>query len=1092
LEFVHLHVHSQYSLQDGFVPVKDLVNRAADLGMRALALTDEHTLAGIPLFWTECHKRNIKPIVGAELNVWYDDAKNRDDDHNRLIFLVESEKGYLNLVYLVTLANNKKDGAFCGVCYSDLFGHTEGLVVLVGARKSWLRYLLSRNMRTEAEEYLNFLVLDDKTSLFDNDQIVFALEPEGGDLDTGIISRLFRAANVGSFLCVAVANVRCLAIEDSICCDFVDNVTPPESFDPKQIRRRRSNQYMMTQREMMSRLDNEMHIAIANTLSIVDRCSRLTLDFESLRSPEQDFIRGMNAETYLCDKTLKCALSRLNVKQLSEEVKERLDLEFDYIMGHNWVNNMLLLHEIAHYCRDNSFMMGVGHNHMLTCLVAYILGITQINPLDYHLRFLGFEEGQEVPTEKRSLYCLSVEVPKQFSPYLSMFLSNHLGADHAVVMGRFKNEQEHVILRRIVRWVGIDKTDENEFILDILQNDKANIDVNMSAKTYFEQKPISTKSKEFISFVLSRTLGIIKGLEPEDGQFAVSADNIRGLVPVVDVQGISISQYDRHALDSFGIPRLLIDSNNMLDILDTAVRCIRDQEHPKFNPEEVSMDDDDTFSMISRADTFGVDLLESLTIRSLLRENSPHSFVDLLRLLSSDEATKAGIMGDICQRLPDCLLAYRLMYVKAHYPRAFFAALLSQSLKNKHHFYLALRELESKSLKLIPPNIHQSGFHFDVKPAGIQVGLMAVSGLSNSIFEVIDHARKSGEFIGIVDFCNRLLHDSGMEISRENLIDRELVESLIESGAMDVFNYKRPQLIWILEQWCNGLWRDSVSECSTTSGIHFRRKGYTEISIPEQEDWTLSEKSQRESKVLGWSPCLNLFWKWNPVLRTLHCVSVSSVNTGRIGHVLCFAGLVASSMVEGHPLSQKYPVVLDFEGRAFVCEKETAMRILNPVYESAPVIAVATVMRDTRELYIRNELVWPVVVASKMLDIAKEIALDLDNFGPLDLLKLNFILRSCRGGKTKVMIREYPKSWMSRVICWWMSHVHISVTPTLVVRLKAFVPEGKLHFILSEEFTKEFVPDLGFPCEIAEAVLPKEDSEDMVDDEEKNSSGSTE
>ncbi len=1033
--------------------------------MRALALTDVHSLAGIPTFWTECQKRKLKPIIGAEVNVWPTGTPATDDEHHRLIFLVESEAGYINLVHIITLANQNRDGDLPGIHYEDLREHTDGLLVIVGGRKSWLRYLLIHNMRDRADNYLNYLVLDGSRALFTEDQVIFALEPEGGDMDMGVISRLFRAAKLGSFLCVAMSPVRCLSREDSICCDFIDKAKAPKSFDIQNIRLS-SPYHMMTAIEMRAMLDEEMHITIQNTYSLVDRCSRFKPDFQSLRSPEQDFIRGMSAETYLCDKTFKCALSRLNVKQLNDEIRDRLEEEFNYIMNNNWANNMLLLYEIARYCREQNFVMGIGRGNMLSCLVAYILGITQINPLEYHFKFLGFKE-ESGDNEQQALYCLPVEVPRHFSPLLSQFLSYHFGNEHAIIMGHYEPMQPHVILRHLMRWINVSKDDSSELMTAVLNEDVTSMHGISVSGCFGDKTKVDLASKEFLCFALNRLSGLLKNIVPESGQFAVSADNITRFVPVVNTTGTNISQYDGNALDAFNIPRLLIANNNMLDLLDMAIRCVRDQEHPRFDPEKLPPDDEDTFTLICRADTFGVELLEKLSIRSLLREKSPHNFSALFKLLSSEEATKAGVKGDICQRLPDTLLAYRLMFVKAHYSRAFFAALLSHLLGQKHRFSLALRELEGKRLTLVPPDIHLSNYYFDVKPSGIQVGLMAVSGMDPHIYEIIDHVRKNGEFVGIIDFCNRLLSENEQFPYMDVDIDRDLVENLIEAGAMDSFKYSRPQMIWLLEQWCNGQWRDSVAECAQTSSSHLKKQGYQPIEVPEQDDWSDSEKIRREEKILGWTPKYNLFRNWNKTLRICRCISVSSVNNRRLHDTMCFAGLIAASIDTGHRLNDDKNVVLDMEGRALLCDEAAAKRALEPQFESIPVVAVATIERSNNELYLKGELVWPVTVAKQFIDTAEMLRLKTDGFTVRRWWRVYRLLAG-EPGKTRVEIVMDHDTIMSRFFNWLLSGKKINMTPNLYCELRALLSDEPIRLVLNEPLPSGFRDDITCDTAIAE------------------------
>ena len=1055
MEIVHLHVQSNYSISSGFASPTELVDRAATLGMRALALTDLHTIAGVPEFWKRCLEKNIQPIIGSELNVWFDDEEQIDDGHHRMILLVESEEGYVNLVHLLNIANNRDGREAKGICYSDLHGHTNGLVALVGGERSWFRFLLKTNPLIKVVPYIDFLLMPEN-NLFDVDKLVVALEPSGDSSDAGIILNQYNMAQSKRLLCVAISDVRCLKVEETVCCDFLDGKTAPEEFDMSTIRRNLCGKHMLTGIEMAGRLNSEAHIAINNSLFVMGRCSMFNPEILQFSSPAQDFVRGMSAETYICDKTLKDATAKLGLRELTNEIRERLDEELNNIMSLKWANNMLLLHEIARFGRDNGYVMGVGRGKILSSLVAYILGVTQINPIQHHFKFLGFNSSDaETGT---GLYCLQVEVPRHFSIRLSEYLSRRLGEEHAIIVGCYQKVSKYNVLQRVLTWLGIDST-KLEHYWDQLDNDQVSElqtdTIGVSSDVWKRDNP------HFVNFLISRLQNCYKGIIPEDGHFAVSGDNLMRLVPLTQYCGIRVAQFDALGLDTFRIPRLEIDDNPMLDLLDMAVRCVRYQDNPKFETDALPLDDDETYLTLSKGDTLGIEMLRKLTLRSMLRENTPRDFQSFLRLLSSREATDAGVIGDIWHRTPDALIAYRLAFVKTHYPKAFYAALLSHKYKDKPQFSLVLREIEGRNISLIKPDINESRYYFHVAADGIKIGMMLVDGLTLQAYEAIDHVRKSGEFTGVLDFCSRVPWDED-----NSGVTMELVNDLIDAGIMDCFDYTRSEMRWMVENYAERAKSGDLSECSTATGRFKFGITQKEVHVPEISKESNNEELQKERRILGWNFGQTVFSRWNSMLRQCKCSGASVISTRMIGKKVCVAGLICNDSSDmNHPIRMNDDdlFVWDLEGKTVVCGRETSDYLKNTANLSEPVIAYGIVSRYTREAFLTAEVIYPVAVLDSLLHLSAKVTIDLSKMTLRKSREFARNLRLFKKGNCELKIRD------GGVLKSILFPSSISLTPEAVRIMKREIPDIEIQVVSSEIYNLDTFNQL-FGCFVENGI----------------------
>ena len=461
----------------------------------------------------------------------------------------------------------------------------------------------------------------------------------------------------------------------------------------------------------------------------------------------------------------------------------------------------------------------------------------------------------------------------------------------------------------------------------------------------------------------------------------------------------------------------------MLDLLDMATRCVRYQEHPHFDPEKIPHDDHETFALFARGDTFGIEMFSDLRIRSILRAEQPDDYASLMKV-----AALVGTEQDVWNRIPDTITAYRLMFIKAHYPRSFFAALLSHSYRDLHLFMRVLRDLENRKIVLLKPDINSSQYYFSVQPKGIQVGLMVVSGMTRQAYDIISHVRQSGEFSGAVDFCSRVLNTHAMHDSELNHVSQELIENLILGGVFDSCGYDRSQLLWMYNHYLEADTQKNLSESSTITGRFRLEAAYKEVEVPLSEPMSVSEKLAGERRVLGWNPGHKVFQKWTSVLQKTNCSGTSAVTARHVGDLLSVVGILCLDAVENHPLKCEGFEVYDCEGKAVLCLPSTVETLRVTVVPGEPVVMLGRVEHLKNELAFKAEYAMPLPLVQHLIDVPARMKIDASKLTPGEYWRLSKEFRGFAKGNCTLQIRNtiftkptwlFPKSVIVSPLLWY-------------------------------------------------------------------------
>lgn len=403
--FVHLHVHSEYSILDSSCKISKLLDRAEALGMDTIALTDHGVMSGVIKFYRQALRRHIKPIIGCEIYVAPGDRTDRSGKAGQrfyhLVLLAENEIGYRNLLQIVSCAHTE------GFYYRPradkqlLREHSKGLIALSACESGEVPRLLQAGDREAA-----LRVAREYETIFGKGNFFIEVQNHGTARDAKIRHQLVDLAQEVDIPLVATCDVHYLAEDDRLAHEVLLNVRANKTLNDPDHRVFDGEGYHFQSGEEMEQAFAELPEAITNTRLIADRCS-LELAFGQSMIPPFELPEGVaTANEYLRSLTYEGAAKRFS--SIDDDVRERLEYELSVIERMDYGTYFLIVWDFVKYSKEHGISVGPGRGSAAGSLVSYCLGITTVDPLKYNLIF----ERSSIPTESACLTLISTSVSR--------------------------------------------------------------------------------------------------------------------------------------------------------------------------------------------------------------------------------------------------------------------------------------------------------------------------------------------------------------------------------------------------------------------------------------------------------------------------------------------------------------------------------------------------------------------------------------------------------------------------------------------------------------------------------------------------------
>ncbi|WP_270670388.1 DNA polymerase III subunit alpha [Paraclostridium bifermentans] len=624
-DFVHLHVHTEYSLLDGFSRIKNLVNRAKELNMSAVAITDHGCMFGAIDFFKVAKKEGIKPIIGCEVYTaprgMKDKDPNFDKSQGHLILLAKDTTGYQNLIKLVSAAYVQGFYYKPRVDIDEIKKHSEGIIALSACLAGDVsQALMNRNYDKAKNIALKY------KEIFGEENYYLEIQdhnlPEQKEVNRELI-RLSKEIGVGL---VATNDVHYVRKEDSKIHDILMCIQMGKTVNDPARMRFGSDEFYLKSREEMEEIFPEVQEALDNTVKIAQMCN-VEFDFNTIHLPQYDVPDGYTPQEYLrmlCFKGLK-----ERYKKPSQEILDRLEYELGVIEKMGYVEYFLITWDFINFARENSIMVGPGRGSAAGSIVSYTLYITDIDPIKYSLLFERF-----LNPERVSMPDIDIDFCYERREEVIDYVKRKYGEDHVAQIITFGTMGAKAAIRDVGRVLDVSYNKVDNIAKEIpfalgMTIDKA-LDTNPNLKKLYEE---DSETKEIID-VSRKIEGMLRHASTHAAGVVISKKPIDEYVPLYKHQDAITTQFTMTTLEELGLLKMDFLGLRTLTVIRDALDLIEKNHNLKINFSKMEYDDPKVYELLSSGNTLGVFQLESAGMRSFMKQLKPDNFEDIVAGIS--------------------------------------------------------------------------------------------------------------------------------------------------------------------------------------------------------------------------------------------------------------------------------------------------------------------------------------------------------------------------------------------------------------------------------------------------------------------------
>ncbi len=648
-DFVHLHCHTEYSLLDGAIRIKDLCAKAKDFGMPAVALTDHGNLYGALKFYLTAKEYGLKPIIGCEVYVCHDHKDKSSELANRryhLVLLAQNAVGYHNLVKIVSLGHLHGFYRKPRVDHDILRRYSEGLIALSAC-------IAGEVPRTYAREGMDaaLAVARSYADIYP-DRFYLELQSNGLQEQVEANAALVRIAEALSLPLVATNDCHYLNADDVEAHDVLLCIQTQAKVDDEKRMRFSTNELYYKSSEEMEAAFAHVPEAIANAGRIADRCEDYNFDFKSYHFPIYELPEGRTlAEEFraLSRKGLTKRLERMPYAVDRSLYEERLERELDVICDMEFPGYFLIVQDFINWAKDNDIPVGPGRGSAAGSLVAYALRITNLDPIPYNLLFERF-----LNSERISMPDIDVDFCEAKRQRVIEYMHRKYGAESVSQIATFGKMLAKGVVRDVGRALGMSfqETDRIAKLIpaDLKMTIKKALDLEPDLRTLYATDPQITKLLD----TAMRLEGLSRHASIHAAGLVISDKPMIDYLPVYrgkreeDV----VTQFDMKMVEKVGLVKFDFLGLRNMTVLDDALKNIAAQAKAVPDLDSLPLDDEGTYKLYSNGDTDGIFQVESSGMRAYLRQLKPSVFEDIIAMLAlyRPGPLKSGMVSEFIRR----------------------------------------------------------------------------------------------------------------------------------------------------------------------------------------------------------------------------------------------------------------------------------------------------------------------------------------------------------------------------------------------------------------------------------------------------------
>lgn len=616
--FTHLHVHSEYSLLDGSIRIKDLPKKVKELGMDSLALTDHGNMFGIIQFYKECLKENVKPILGCEVYVSEKELSNKTRENKRfhLILLAENDEGYANLMKIVSIG--WVDGFYYKprIDYEVLKKYSKGLIALSACLAGEVqRNILNRDFEGAVEAAKKY------RDIFGERNFFLELQNHGIKEQLEVNKYLLEIHKKTGIGLVATNDVHYLTKDDAEAHDVLLCIQTGKTLDDKDRMKFQTQEFYLKSPEEMQELFSSYPDAIENTEKIAKRCN-VNIEFHNYKLPKFTAPNGMKNEDYLKELSIKGLKERY--KEIDDKIQKRFEFEFNTILSMGYIDYFLIVRDFINYAKKNNIQVGPGRGSAAGSIISYALGIVDVDPLKFNLLFERFLNPQRV-----SMPDIDIDFCYERREEVIEYVREKYGQDHVSQIVTFGTMAARGAIRDVGRVMGISYSKVDYIAKQVPQQINMTIEKALEISSELRNLYEEDQVKKLIDTALK-----IEGLPRHTSTHAagvVIADRpITDYVPLARNDDIILTEFNMTELEELGLLKMDFLGLRTLTVIRDAVDMIEKNYGEKIDFKDHSYDDKNVLKLFEKANTLAVFQFESQGMRNFLKELKPDAFEDLV------------------------------------------------------------------------------------------------------------------------------------------------------------------------------------------------------------------------------------------------------------------------------------------------------------------------------------------------------------------------------------------------------------------------------------------------------------------------------
>ncbi|MDX1764127.1 MAG: DNA polymerase III subunit alpha, partial [bacterium] len=642
-EFVHLHTHTQFSLLDGAIRLKDLFKKAEAYKMPALAITDHGNMIGAVKFYKEAMKNGIKPIIGSEVYVApgsrFDKPAANEETAYHLILLARNLEGYKNLMWLVSEGYQKGFYRKPRIDKEVLREHAEGLIGLSACLHGEVPFNLLAGRKDKA-----IAAAKEYAEILGENNFYLEIQDNGLDKQKIVNAEMIELAQEIALPLVATNDCHYLRKEDAAAHEVLLCIQTGKTFKDENRFRFTTNQlYFKSPQEMMEAFAHVPE-AIRNSIEIAERCN-LQLDFSQTHLPTYDVPKGETLDSYLRRTAEEGLAARFERGQCPKEKRKaytiRLSEELDIIIRMGYAGYFLIVWDFIVWAKKQKIPVGPGRGSGAGSLVAYALGITDLDPLAYGLLFERFLNPERVSMPDFDIdFCMDRR--GEVIEYVTKKYSEEKGYGKEAVgqIMAIGSLQARGVIRDVARVLEVPYA-EADALAKLVPNE---LGIKLEAAIRKEKKfKEMSQSDERIAKLLDIALaleGLYRNASTHAAGVVIGDRSLREWAPLYRSDEAEIvTQYDKKMVEEVGLVKFDFLGLRTLTVIDNAVKIVNagrsaESKEPPLDISQIPLKDPAVFELLSRGDAMGIFQLESSGMRDLLVKMKPQTFEDIIALIA--------------------------------------------------------------------------------------------------------------------------------------------------------------------------------------------------------------------------------------------------------------------------------------------------------------------------------------------------------------------------------------------------------------------------------------------------------------------------